>query len=61
MRHDDRAEGVVCEGGVLAVLWRDIEVEPMLEELSGEVMSYRSAKIESDCRSDVRVRAGVLG
>ena len=53
MRHDEPKELFAREA---SVLWKDIEVEPMLEELSGEVMSYRSAKIENDCRSDVRVR-----
>lgn len=53
MRHDEPKE---LFAGMASVLWRDVGVEPLLEELSGEVMSYRSAKIEDDCRSDVRVR-----
>ena len=36
--------------------FRDIEVEPPLEPLSGEVFVYKSAKKEDDARSDVRVR-----
>ena len=36
--------------------FRDTEVEPLLEPLSGEVFVYKSAKIEEEARSDVRVR-----
>ena len=50
MRHDEPKELFAREA---SELWRDVGVEPMLEELSGEVMSYKSAKVENDCRSDV--------
>ena len=53
MRHDEPKELFAREA---SELWRNVGVEPMLEELSGEVLSYKSAKVENDCRSDVRVR-----
>ena len=36
--------------------FRDIELEPGLEPLSGEMFIYKSAKKEDEARSDVRVR-----
>ena len=35
-RHDEPKE---LFAGMASVLWRDVGVEPLLEELSGEVMS----------------------
>ena len=37
-------------------MFRDVEVEPLLQNLTGEVMRSGSAKLEEECRSDVRVR-----
>ena len=31
-----------------------VEVEPQLQELSGEVFEYKSANVEADARSDVK-------
>ena len=39
-----------------SVGFNDVELEPGLEPLSGEVFVYKSAKTEVDARSDVRVR-----
>ena len=36
--------------------FRDVEVEPHLQPLSGEKMRYNSANIKSEARSDVRIR-----
>jgi hypothetical protein len=36
--------------------FRDVGVEPMLENLTGEEMRHLSARTEDECRSDVRVR-----
>jgi len=37
-------------------VFRDVEVEPMLQELNGEVMDYKSANILPEARSDIRIR-----
>ena len=36
--------------------YKDVEREPKLQPLQGEQFEYKSAKIEDDARSDVRVR-----
>lgn len=38
-------------------VWRDVEDEPMLVPLAGEVFQHGSAKKEDSARSDVRVRS----
>src|SRR3978361_2261897 len=44
---------------VFAQLFRDaghtVEVEPLLQKLSGEVFEYKSANKEDDARSDIKV------
>ena len=37
-------------------VFRDVESEPPLEPLSGEVFEHKSAKTDADARSDTRVR-----
>lgn len=53
MRHDapKKLFAKWCSGA-----FRDIELEPPLEPLSGEAFVYKSAKKEDEARSDVRVR-----
>jgi hypothetical protein len=54
MRHDEPKRlwaRLAAEVG-----FRDVGVEPMLENLTGEEMRHLSARTEDECRSDVRVR-----
>jgi hypothetical protein len=53
MRHDEPKE---LFASLASQLFRDVGVEPMLENLTGEVMRYKTARVEEGCRSDVRVR-----
>ena len=53
MRHDEPKE---LFASLASQLFRDVGVEPMLENLTGEVMRYKTARVEEECRSDVRVR-----
>ena len=38
-------------------IWRDVQVEPTLQALSGEVLDLKSANRSPEARSDVRVRS----
>lgn len=53
MRHDEPAQlfGFLC-----TKVFKDVELEPHLEPLSGESFELKSAKTEDGARSDVRVR-----
>jgi hypothetical protein len=53
MRHDEPKD---LFARCCSELFRDVAVEPLLENLTGEVMRSGSAKVEEECRSDVRVR-----
>jgi len=53
MRHDEPKN---LFARCCSELFRDVGVEPLLENLTGEVMRSGSAKLEEECRSDVRVR-----
>ena len=53
MRHDSVAKMWV---GFCAEVFADVEVEPPLVPLDGEVMRLKSANVKPDARSDVRVR-----
>ena len=53
MRHDEPKD---LFARCCSELFRDVGVEPLLEDLTGEVMRSGSAKVEQECRSDVRVR-----
>ena len=37
-------------------VFRDVEIEPGLAELSGETMDLKSANIQADARADVRIK-----
>ena len=52
-RHDSAAK---LFAGMCKEVFRDVELEPTLAPLSGEVFSYKSANTEDGARSDVRVR-----
>jgi hypothetical protein len=52
-RHDSVAK---LFAGMCKEVHRDVELEPMLAPLSGEVLSYKSANADDSARSDVRVR-----
>jgi hypothetical protein len=53
IRHDQPKEAFAAEASKIL---RDVQCEPPLEALSGEVMGHKSAIISDDARSDVRVR-----
>ena len=53
MRHDQPKEAFALEA---SKFFRDVQVEPPLEAVSGEVMRHKSAIVSDDARSDLRVR-----
>ena len=53
MHHDEVTESLVA---YMKELHTDVEVEPMLQPLTGEPFSHRTANIEPDARADIRVR-----
>jgi len=53
MRHDSVKRLFASEA---KKCFRDVELEPNLQPLSGEVLNYKSANVKPDARSDVRVR-----
>lgn len=53
MRHNDPADIIAS---CLKEIHNDVEVEPLLQPLSGEVLQGRSAIKEDDARSDIRAR-----
>ena len=53
MRHDEPKE---IFASFAKQVFRDVEVEPDLEPLTGEEMKYKSANVQDDARSDVRIR-----
>jgi len=53
LRHDEPKN---LFGRLARRVFRDVEVEPELEQLSGEVLDKKSANRQDEARSDVRVR-----
>ena len=53
MRHDGPKN---IFAGAARKAFRDVEVEPELQPLEGEVMEMKMANCQDDTRSDVRVR-----
>jgi len=53
MRHDEEN---ILFAYQAKKFFRDVEVEPMLQELNGEIMDYKSANIKAEARSDIRIR-----
>ena len=43
-------------GGLLSEVYRDVCIEPVLTELTGETMTMRSANISSEARVDISAR-----
>jgi hypothetical protein len=53
LRHDEPKN---LFGRLASRVFRDVEIEPNLDPLSGEELKYKSANRQPDARSDVRVR-----
>ena len=53
LRHDEPKN---LFGRLASNVFRDVEIEPHLDSLSGEEFKYGSANKKSDARSDVRIR-----
>jgi len=53
MRHD---EGKKIWAVANSKVFRDVEVEPQLEQLDDETLDYKTANRDQEARSDVRVR-----
>jgi len=53
LRHDEPKN---LFGRLASRVFRDVEIEPNLDPLSGEELDYKSANRRPDARSDVRVR-----
>lgn len=53
MRHDEPKK---LFAQIATEVFNDVELEPLLEPLSGEIMEHKTAKRQPEARSDVRVR-----
>ena len=53
MRHDDTTDLLAA---CMKEVHNDVEIEPMLQPLTGESFRHRSANTEPDARADLRVR-----